>query len=126
MGVGEVSPDTGLAIHCVHLHNLSDDFFAEYEEVKENDLVAFEATRRIGEVCNFNVRDLMPNARYADVARLDKQWEMQNLLVGTVLDKPIASVGSSPSTGERPRPVHGRRPALRRSILAAPLGSRND
>ncbi|HZM35257.1 MAG TPA: LuxR C-terminal-related transcriptional regulator [Burkholderiales bacterium] len=85
-GVGEVSPDAGLAIHSVHLYNLSHEFFTEYEGVKEHDLVAFEAARRIGEVCNFNARDLMPEARYVEVARLDKRWGMQNLLVGTVLD----------------------------------------
>jgi DNA-binding CsgD family transcriptional regulator len=92
-GVGRVEADAGLSVDAVHLHNLPVDFLTEYEEVKENDRVAFEAARRMGEVCSFNLHEVMSGAGYADVARFDKRWELENLLVATVLDEPVGAVG---------------------------------
>jgi DNA-binding CsgD family transcriptional regulator len=92
-GVGKISPQTGLAFHAVHLHHLPEEMLAAYEEVSDNDLVAYEAAQRMGSVCSFNLRELTPGRQYADVASFNKRWEMQNLLVGTVYDKPIGSVG---------------------------------
>jgi DNA-binding CsgD family transcriptional regulator len=92
-GVGEIRPHTGLAFHTVHLHNLSEQMLTAYEEVSKNDRVAYEAAQRMGMVCNFNLRELARGPQYADVASFNKRWEMQNLLVGTVHDKPTDSVG---------------------------------
>lgn len=92
-GVGEIGPQTGLSFHAVHLHHLPEEMLAAYEEVSGNDLVAYEAAQRMGKVCSFNLPELTPGRRYADVASFNKRWEMQNLLVGTVHDKPIGSVG---------------------------------
>jgi len=92
-GVGEISPRTGLAFHAVHLHNLPEEMLTAYEEVSSKDLVAYEAAQRMGAVCSFNLRELTRGPQYTDVASFNKRWEMENLLVGTVHDKPIGSVG---------------------------------
>jgi len=47
----------------------------------------------MGAVCSFNLRELTRGSQYTDVASFNKRWEMENLLVGTVHDKPIGSVG---------------------------------
>src|SRR4051812_6929245 len=92
-GVGEVRPDTGLALHSIHLHNLPQEMFTSYEEIKNHDLPAFEAARRMGEVCTFNLRDMMPGSRYSDVASFDARYGLQNLLVTTTHDSVLGSVG---------------------------------
>jgi DNA-binding CsgD family transcriptional regulator len=93
-GFGEAQRSHRLAFDALHLHNLPEEALASYEEIKDHDLVAFEAfdVRRLGIVCNFNLRDMMPAARYADVASFDARWGLQNLLAETVYDKTMSSI----------------------------------
>jgi DNA-binding CsgD family transcriptional regulator len=92
-GVGEMRQYTGLAFQAVHLHNLPEEMLTAYEQVSNNDLVAYEAARRMGMVCRFNLPELTPGHKYADVASFNKRWAMQNLLVATAHDKATGSVG---------------------------------
>jgi DNA-binding CsgD family transcriptional regulator len=92
-GLGDVGPESGLALHTIHLHNVPHEMLATYEDIKDHDLAAFEAAQRMGEVCNFNLRDMMSGARYADVASFDARYGLQNLLVSAVLDETLGSIG---------------------------------
>lgn len=93
LGVGEVRPDSGLIIQCVHLHNQPQEMLASYEEIKDRDLAAFEAAQRVGRVCNFNCRDMNSGAALADLMAHSNRYDIQNLLVTTVHDKVLSSVG---------------------------------
>jgi DNA-binding CsgD family transcriptional regulator len=92
-GYGEVVPGSGLAVQAIHLHRQPTDMLAAYAEIKAHDLVAFEASRHIGETCNFNCHELMSNAGQDVFDRHRRKYGMENLLVTAVEDKETSSQG---------------------------------
>jgi len=92
-GVGEVRPDTGLAIQCIHLHNQPEEMLASYEEIKDLDRAAYEAARRVGEVCSFNIPEVNAGAAYAGPRAHSAKYDIQNLIVLGIPDRALASFG---------------------------------
>lgn len=92
-GVGKWRPAKGLAIQSIHLHNQPEELLPAYEEIKDRDRAAIETARHFGQVCNFHFPDLFCGPRDAPVVAHNRRFEIQNLLVTTVGDPSLSSVG---------------------------------
>jgi DNA-binding CsgD family transcriptional regulator len=91
-GTGQIQPDAGLVIHCIHLHNQNAEMLFSYEQIKSCDYAAMDAALRHGEVCNFNFQNMFAGPANAKIRAHNLKFKMEHLLVGMVPDKPNNSL----------------------------------
>lgn len=83
---GRVLSD-GVVHHTVHLVGDPPDRLMDYEEVKHQDLAAFEVAKSPGRALAFHAPSLYADRQYAGIREYAKRWEHQNYILASHVEK---------------------------------------